>query len=69
MKAEDWGTVGAAVLCVFIAADAFMGICGHFLDGVVMLRMILYPAILLFELLGYALMIAAFVITRRNKRR
>lgn len=69
MKTRDLETIGVSMLCVFIAADAFISICGHFIEGAVRLRMRLYPTILLFELLGYALMIAAFVITRRNKRR
>lgn len=71
MRARDLGTVGAVTLCVFITADAFIGICGHFLDGAVTLRVRLYPAIFLFELLGYSLMIAGFVITHRSggKRR
>lgn len=68
MKAKDLETVGTSVVCVFAAADTFISICGHFMEGAVRLRMRLYPTIFIFELLGLSLMIAAFVIMRRDNR-
>lgn len=68
MKAKELETVGTSIVFVFAAADTFISICGHFMEGTVRLRIRLYPAILLFELLGLSLMIAAFVIMRRDNR-
>lgn len=69
MKTGDLETIGASIICVFAAADTFISICGHFMDGAVRLRMRLYPAIFILELLGLSLMIAAFVIMCRDNRK
>lgn len=69
MKRRELETIGTSIVCVFATADILISICGHFLDGAVMLRMKIFPIMFIFELLGLSLMIAAFVIGYRDGRK
>lgn len=66
MRTGDLKVVGASMIGVFVTADTLIDMRGSFSEAANGFRMLVYPYMFTFELLGLSLVIAAFVIGSRK---